>query len=413
MNPIISKHLENSSSGHGIKHQRARVVIIGGGFGGISTAKALAKANVDVIIIDKTAQHVFQPLLYQVATATLDANRILTPITRHISRQKNAKFILGTVAAIDKIKQRVILSNGEFLPYNHLVVAPGSVYSYYGAENWKKYAPGLKNIEDAAHIRQKIFSSFDKAKNCQNLSERAKYLRFVVVGGGPTGVELAGSIAEMVKKHFKCSKQAEIFLIQGGKQLLPGYSKKLAQDALRSLETIGVTVLLNSKVTEITDREVHIGNAMTLETDCAIWAGGNEAPSFLKTLGTPLDQYGRVKVKSDLSIPGHSEIFVIGDASVSVDGQGKPLPSVAPVAIQQGRYVASIISKKTPSSKRPAFKYFDKGKLAIIGKFKAVLTAGKIQISGLFAWIIWKIVHLWYLPGIRNKLNVFWKWTTN
>jgi len=383
-----------------------RVIVIGGGFGGIHAAKALAKTKAEVLVIDKTSQHVFQPLLYQVATATLDPDLIATPITDHLSGQKNATFMQATVASVDKIRKEVVLTNGDLLRYNYLVIAPGSHSSYHGSKNWEKHAAGLKTLDDAVNIRERILSDLKKAEQ----SEKGKTVRFTVVGGGPTGVELAGAISEIGKSHVINPNQVEVVLIQKEAQLLPSYPQNLGEIARHDLEKMGVKVLLKSQITDVTENEVSIGKTVKLKTDSIFWAAGNEAPRFLDSLQVPQDSQGRIVVDQDLSIFQHPEVFVIGDSAKALDPFGKALPAVAPVAMQQGDYVGSLIRGELGGMKRRPFHYNDRGSMAIIGRAKAILVSGRIQITGFLAWLIWKVVHLWYLTGIGNRFHVLRKW---
>lgn len=395
-------------------NQKSKVIIVGGGFGGLNAAQSLKRANVDVLVIDKTNHHLFQPLLYQVASAALSPGDIAVPIREVLAKQANATVILADVVMIDKHKRLVHAKNGEQYPYDYLILAPGTTHSYFGHNHWEGFAPGLKTVADAIRIRERILVAFELAEKSSNPDEIAKFLRFVIVGGGPTGCEMAGAIAEIATKtlfrnfrHIN-PELSEIYLIEGLPEVLPSFPPHLQLKAKQQLEKLGVRVRLNTRVTDVTTEGIHIGNEC-LEAFNIIWAAGNQAPSLLKTLDVPLDRAGRVITGPDLSIPQHPEIFVIGDASYNVDKNQKPLPGVAPVAIQQGRYVAKVISQKDPSQRQP-FCYWDKGSMATIGKNKAVATVGKLQISGILAWLAWSFIHVAYLVTFRNRLVVMLQW---
>ncbi len=393
----------------------AKVVIVGGGFGGLNVAKSLKKAKLDILVIDKTNHHLFQPLLYQVATAALSPGDIATPIREILSNQANATVIMGEVASIDKNLKQLTLANGDLIGYDYLILAVGARHSYFGNDQWETVAPGLKTISDAIKIREQVLVSFEKAERLDSESEAAKYLNFVVIGGGPTGVEMAGAIAEIAHtalfKNFRRIKpeKARIFLIEATPYILPVYPEKLSLHAKRDLEELGVTVLVNTKVTDIREDGVQTEDRF-IDSHNVIWAAGNQASPLLKTLDTPLDRPGRAIVQPDLSIPGHPEIFVIGDCAHAPDHKGKPLPGVASVAIQQARYVAKIIKESIQVGKRKPFKYFDKGIMATIGRSKAVVMVGSLRFAGFFAWITWCFIHIVYLIGFRNRLSVMIEW---
>ena len=378
---------------------REKVVIIGAGFGGLNVAKHLKHTNNDILVLDKTNHHLFQPLLYQVATAVLSVDNIATPIRDILKNQTNATVLMAHVVAIDKEKKEVITSEGEHLPFDYLVIATGAKHSYFGHEEWEKDAPGLKTVADAIKIRQKVLFAFEHAERCKDPNEARKYLRFIIIGGGATGVEMAGAIAEIARKtlfkNFRKIRpeQAEIYLIEGLDHILPSYPSHLSEHAKRDLEHLGVKVLNGKMVTAINDKGVKIGEEF-FECYNIIWAAGNEASQLLKTLGTELDRQGRAVVEKDLSIPNFPTIFVIGDAANVKGKNGEPLPGIAPVAIQQAKYLAKNIKKKIPREKRKPFKYFDKGMMATIGKEKAIVKVGKLEFTGLFAWLIWSFIHI-------------------
>jgi NADH dehydrogenase len=392
-----------------------RVVIIGGGFGGLSVAKSLKRAKLDVCLIDKTNHHLFQPLLYEVATAALSAGDIATPLREVLRHQANTTVLMGEVVKIDKDKRQVVMVNGDHMGYDYLVISIGARHSYFGKDEWEAFAPGLKTINDAIHIREQILISFEKAERLDSISEAAKYLNFVVIGGGPTGVEMAGAIAEIAyKTMFKNFRRinpanAKIYLVEALPGILPMYPEKLSLRATQDLEAMGVKVMTGKKVTDINEKGVQI-DEMFVESKNIIWAAGNQVSSMLKSLNTPLDRAGRAIVGPDLSIPDYPEVFVIGDAANCVGKEGKPLPGVAPVAMQQGRYVAKIIQKKALQEQREPFSYFDKGSMATIGKAKAIAVFGKLQLSGFIAWLMWAFVHIMFLIGFRNRLGVMLEW---
>ena len=392
-----------------------KVVIIGGGFGGLNVAKSLNHAKLDILLIDKTNHHLFQPLLYEVATAALSPGEIATPLREVLRHQANTTVIMGEVIKIDKNNKQITIANGDIFGYDYLIISIGARHSYFGREDWEPFAPGLKTIKDALKIREQILLSFEKAERLDSISEAAKYLNFVIIGGGPTGVEMAGAIAEIAYKtmfkNFRRIKpeEAKIYLIEALPQILPMYPDKLAAQATKVLEKMGVKVLTGKKVIDINESGVKT-EEIFIESKNIIWAAGNQVSPMLKTLDVPLDRAGRVIVGADLSVPDHPEIFVIGDAAHAVGKEGKPLPGVAPVAIQEGRYVSKIIKHAIPKEKRQPFVYFDKGNMATIGKAKAIAMVGKLQISGFFAWLMWAFVHILYLIGFRNRLGVMMEW---
>ncbi|MGE3954672.1 MAG: NAD(P)/FAD-dependent oxidoreductase [Parachlamydiales bacterium] len=393
----------------------AKVVIIGGGFGGLNAAKGLGKKVPEVVIVDKTNHHLFQPLLYQVASAALSPGQIAAPIREAVAKQKNAVVIMGEVLKIEKGARLLHMANGDRIKYDYLVVAPGARHSYFGHDEWEGLAPGIKTLNDALSIRERILQSFEKAERSDSISEAEKYLNFVVIGAGPTGVEMAGAIAEIAYKtmirNFRRinTEKTKIFLVEGAPQVLPTYPKKLGDHAKRDLEKMGVQVLTETMVTNITCEGVQLGEHFIPATN-VIWAAGNQASPLLKSLDVPLDKQGRVMVNPDLSIPGHPEIFVIGDAAHAKGVDGKPLPGIAPTAIQQGKYVAKIIKNRTPPDKRPPFRYLDKGMMATIGTNKAVAMIGHWHMTGYLAWLAWGFIHILYLIGFRNRALVMIGW---
>lgn len=391
-----------------------QVIIIGGGFGGLNAAQALKNSSVKILLFDRVNHHLFQPLLYQVATAALSVENIASPIREILRNQKNIEVLLASIAMIDKREKKVITSDGESFSFDALIIATGSRHSYFGNDRWEALAPGLKTAEDGLRIREKILMAFEKAERCKDPKKGADLLRFAVIGAGPTGVEMAGSIAEFAHrtlfKNFRRINPAysKIFLIEGASQILPAFGAQLAQQAERDLKKLGVEIILNQMVTEITMEGIYMGDRF-LPVPNIIWAAGNEASPLLKTLEVPLDKEGRVIVNSDLTIPHEPKIFVIGDAAC-FKSEGKPLPAIAPVAIQQGRYVAKIIKNKTAQLDRKPFDYFDKGMVATVGAGKAVAMLRKFQFTGLFAWFIWCFVHILYLISFRHRLFVMMEW---
>ncbi|MGR3973325.1 MAG: NAD(P)/FAD-dependent oxidoreductase [Candidatus Rhabdochlamydia sp.] len=390
-----------------------KIIIIGGGFAGLNAAKALKKAPVDVWVIDKTNHHLFQPLLYQVASAALSPGEIAIPIREVLSSQENATVIMADVIAIDRVHKKVILSHGAHYSYDFLIVAPGARHSYFGNDAWEAYAPGLKTVQDALKIRESLLLSFEKAERATDLEEAAKHLNFIIIGAGPTGVEMAGAIAEISRqtlcKNFRRIKPetAKIYLIEAASRILPMYPESLSQRAKDDLTQLGVTVLEATKVTNVSSEGVHIETSF-YPSYHVLWAAGNQASSLLKTLQTPLDRQGRVMVKDDLSLPDDPSVFVIGDAACILGKDQKPLPSIAPVAIQQGKYVAKLLLN--PHKPRKPFAYFDKGSMATIGRGKAIVSVGRLKMTGCFAWLMWCFVHIAYLIGFRSRLSVMVEW---
>jgi len=393
---------------------KPRVVIIGGGFGGLQVAKSINNNQFDVILIDKNNHHLFQPLLYQVASSALSPGDIAIPLRTILRGYSNVQVLMNEVISIDKNNRKVVLSDGE-LGFDYLVLAPGSRHSYFGNDEWEQFAPGLKNINDAVGIREKVLVSFEKAERIYGTNDAQKYMNFVVVGGGPTGVELAGAIAEISKRtmlpDFPKIKfdDLNIYLIEGDDRILGSYSQNLSDYTKQTLEKLGVKVLLNTRVQTIQSEKV-ITDKGEFECSNIIWAAGNQASPIIKSLDIELDRAGRAIVEQDLSIPNHSNIFVIGDAAKVLDKNGKELPGIAPVAMQQGRYVAQIIESKKNKENRHKFEYQDKGSMATIGRAKAIAQIGTFEFKGIIAWLLWSLIHVYFLIDFRNRLRVMFEW---
>ncbi|MBD2616039.1 NAD(P)/FAD-dependent oxidoreductase [Nostoc punctiforme FACHB-252] len=405
-----------------VPHQ---VVIIGGGFGGLYTAKTLKKANVNVTLIDKRNFHLFQPLLYQVATGTLSPADISSPLRAVFRKSKNTQVFLGEVNDIDPETQEVILRD-RTIPYDTLVVATGANHFYYGHDNWRPLAPGLKTVEDAVEMRRRIFSAFEAAEKETDPELRRAWLTFIIVGGGPTGVELAGAIAELAHKTLKedfrniDTSETNILLLQGGDRILPHMVPKLSEVGKVSLEKLGVVVKTNTRVTNIENDIVTFKQGdlvQEIASKTILWAAGVKGSAMGQVLanrtGVECDRSGRVIVEPDLTIKGYKNIFVIGDLGNFSHQDGKPLPGVAPVAKQQGEYVAALIKKRLSGQKLPQFRYNDVGSLAMIGKNLAVVDLSFIKLQGFLAWIFWLVVHIYFLIEFDTKLLVVFQWAWN
>ncbi|WP_353932994.1 NAD(P)/FAD-dependent oxidoreductase [Okeanomitos corallinicola TIOX110] len=399
-----------------------QVVIVGGGFGGLYAAKALSKANVNVTLIDKRNFHLFQPLLYQVATGALSPADISSPLRSVLSKSKNTKVLLGEVNDVDTTEQKVIVGD-ETVPYDTLIVATGAKHSYFGKDNWEEFAPGLKTVEDALEMRRRIFMAFEAAEKETDAAKRRALLTFVVVGGGPTGVELAGAIAELASKTLKedfrniDTSETQVVLLEGMDRVLPPFAPELSQEAQASLEALGVDVQTKTLVTNIENDIVTMKQGeevKTLASKTVLWAAGVKASPMGKVLvektGAECDRAGRVMVEPDLSIKGHSNIFVVGDLAHFAHQNGKPLPGVAPVAMQEGEYVAKLVKKRLQGETLPQFNYVDRGSLAMIGQHAAVVDLGFIKLKGFLAWFFWLFIHIYFLIEFDNKLVVMIQW---
>lgn len=405
--------------GHG---DRPRVVIVGAGFGGLEAARKLARSSVDVTVIDRRNYHLFQPLLYQVATAALSPADIAQPIRAVLRDQRNAAVLLDEVIGVDVAARRAETRFGADQSYDYLVLATGSQYAYFGHDDWPRLAPSLKSIDDATLIRRRVLFAFEAAENMTDPEIRQRLLTFVLVGAGPTGVEMAGALVELA--HATLSRDfrhinphtAHILLVEAGPRVLSGFPERLADFARHSLEQMGVEVLLDTPI-EAIDRDGVVAKGKRIEAANVIWCAGVEASPVARWLGVPAGKGGRVKVAADLTVPGHAEIFVIGDAAFVTGPQGEPLPGLAPVAKQQGQYVGEAIARLVRGEPAmPPFRYRDEGALATIGRHSAIADLGWIRLTGWVAWILWGIVHIFFLIGFRNRLAVFlnwiWAWLT-
>lgn len=398
--------------------ERKHLVIVGGGFAGLAAARKLARhRGVRITVVDRTNHHLFQPLLYQVATAAINPSDIAAPIRSILRGRRHTEVILGDVAEVAAAERQVRLADGGVLGYDWLILAPGVRHAYFGHPEWEVLAPGLKTVEDALEIRRRVLLAFERAERATTPEERHRHLTFVVVGGGPTGVEVAGAIAEI--KNWALTRDflhidprdASVLLLEGGPRILPSYPAELSQKAKEILRGLGVDVRTDSMVTAV-EPGVVSSVGWRIPTDTIIWAAGNAASPLLQQLGTPLDRMGRVLVEADCSVPGHPEVFVLGDAAAFThdthfrDG----LPAIAPVASQQGRHAAAAIAADLAGRPRRPFRYVDKGQMAVIGRGKAVADVGPVHSAGFFAWLTWVFVHIFYLIGFANRVLVMIQW---
>ena len=394
---------------------KPKVVIIGGGFGGLWAAKALAKREVEVTLIDRKNHHVFQPLLYQVATAVLSPGEIAQPIRRILHKYKNIEVILGEAVGFDKENNKVRLADGSEIGYDYLIVAGGARHAYFGHDDWEREAPGLKTIEDAVEIRRRVLLAFEYAEKDAYLTGKQREMNFVVVGGGPTGVELAGAIADIARKalakDFRAidTRKARVMLFEGSDHVLGTFANDLSTSAKKQLESLGVEVRLNSFVTDIEAGRVKVADVW-IDCDVVLWATGVAASPLGKALGVEIDKAGRVRVESDLSIPGSKNIFVIGDMVWLLQESGEPVPGVSPAAMQMGRATARNILRDLEAKPREIFRYVDKGSMATIGRSKAIAEAGGFKFKGFIAWLMWLFLHVFFLIGFRNRLAVLFEW---
>ena len=392
-----------------------KIVIIGGGFGGLSFLKSARKSKNKFTLIDQTNHHLFQPLLYQVATAVLSPSDITVPIRNLFKKDEHVNIVFDEVIDINQEKNFLELKSGDYISYDKLLISVGSSYSYFGNDDWSIYSHGLKNLNDALDIRDNILKAFEMAESEKDHDKKLSYLNFVIIGGGPTGVELAGSIAELAYKNIKNEYRnfniddINVHLIEAGNNILPDYATNLSTKASKYLQKLGVDLKLNEKVLNIES------NKVTTEKDSyftnnIIWAAGNKANPLIEKLNTEVDKFGRVIVNDDFSIKNSNSIYVIGDAANYKNKNGDPLPGIAPVAIQQGKYLAKLLTTNQSSNIKKNFRYRDKGMMATIGGFKAIGVIGKIQVSGLLAWLTWSLVHLVYLIGYKSKFIVLIEW---
>jgi NADH dehydrogenase len=392
------------------------VVIVGGGFGGLAAAQALAGAQVRITMIDQRNHHLFQPLLYQVGTAVLATSEIAWPIRLLLRRRREVTTLLGVVTGIDTERRNVVLEDGAVVPFDTLVLATGVRHAYFGHDEWERYAPGLKTLEDATAIRRRVLLSLERAERESDLERRAALLTFAIVGGGPTGVELAGAIVELVYQNlvgqfrYIDTRKARVLLIEAGPRILPSFAPDLSAYAHRALERLGVEVQLNSAVTDCNANGVVVGGR-PIAAEVILWAAGVRASPAGAWLGAPADNAGRVKVAADLTVPGHSEIFVIGDTATIDVWNGKPAPGIAPAAKQQGLHVGRTIKRRLAGDfqLRP-FRYRHSGDLATIGKRSAVIDFGWWKVKGYIAWWVWGLAHIYFLIGLRNRLAVALSW---
>ena len=393
----------------------ARVVIVGAGFGGLECAKALRRAQADVTVVDRENHHCFQPLLYQVATAALSPADIAWPI-RHILRpQRNATVLMEDVRSVSPEKKHVLTQYGE-IPYDYLVIATGSTHSYFGHDEWSRYAPGLKRIEDATRIRRSILIAFERAEVMKDEDQRRRLLTFVIVGGGATGVEMAGAIADVARQTLAADfrridpRSARIILIEAGPRLLPTFPPGLSDYALKTLTRMGVEVRTETLVTKCEVDGVDLKDGR-IDADTVIWAAGVTASPAMRWLNAEADRAGRVKVNSDLSLPGHPEIFVVGDTASVTDKNGHPVPGIAPAAKQMGTYVGKLISARIAGREwNKPFKYMHLGDLATIGRRAAVVKFGPLELTGFIGWVFWSVAHIYFLIGLRNRFVVAFNW---
>jgi NADH dehydrogenase len=392
-----------------------RVVIVGAGFGGLEAAFGVAGTSVTITLVDRRNHHLFQPLLYQVATASLATSEIAWPIRYLLRDRPEVTTLFATVSGVDAAGKRVLLDDGDTLPYDTLILATGARHAYFGHDEWEPFAPGLKTLEDATTLRRRILVAFERAERETDPQRRAALLTFVIIGAGPTGVELAGTIAELAQDTLPPdfrnidTHKARVVLIEAGARVLAGFADDLSAYAQRSLESIGVEVMLGQAVTECTADHVVYGGKR-LDTTTIIWAAGVRASPAAEWLGAPADRAGRLQVLPDLTVPGHPDIFAVGDTVMIAGPDGKPVPGIAPAAKQQGRYVADAIKARLRGDTPMPFRYQHAGSLAQIGKRKAVIDFGRIKLRGTLAWWIWGIAHIYFLIGLRNRLSVAISW---
>ena len=390
-------------------------MIIGGGFAGIAAARALRHAPVEVTVVDRTNHHLFQPLLYQVATAALAPSDIAVPIRWLLRGHPNARVLLGTVIRVDPARRVVMLDGGDELPYDYLIVAAGSRHAYFGHDDWEPVAPGLKTLDDALEVRRRFLLAFERAERSKDPAERDVLQTLVIVGGGPTGVELCGILAHIVRhalqRDFRTidTTRTRIILLEAGPRLVPALMESLSSQAERDLAALGVEVRLNTAVTRVTAEAVYAGDER-IPTHTVFWAAGNRASPLSHSVSSDLDRAGHVRVLPDLSLPDHPEIFVVGDQALVLREDGRPVPNVAPAAIQLGRAAGRNIVRDIRRQERRPFRYFNKGDLAVIGRYRALAQFGTVGVTGVAAWLLWFFIHILYLAGFRNRLSVLLQW---
>jgi NADH dehydrogenase len=393
--------------------KRPHVVVVGGGFGGLSAARGLARLPVDVTLVDRTNHHVFQPLLYQVATAGLSPAEIAAPIRHILRRQRATRVLLGEATAVD-VEAKTVRLDGLELAYDYLILAAGNTHSYFGHDEWRPHAPGLKTIEEALEIRRRVLLAFEQAEREEDAEARRAWLTFVVIGGGPTGVEMAGALGEIARhtlaREFRRidPKSARIVLVEAGPRVLSAYTEDLSERARLQLEALGVQVWTGSPVSSVSEAGVRIG-ADQLAARTVVWAAGLQGSALARTLGVDLDRAGRVRVAPDLSVPGHPHTFVVGDL-VWLEENGKPVPGVAPAAMQMGEHAALNVARALRGEPLAPFHYRDKGTLATIGRSRGVAMIGRLRLSGLVAWLAWLGIHIFFLIGFRSRLVVLLDW---
>lgn len=399
---------------------RPNIVVIGGGFGGLTFCKAMKRTHAEILLIDKQNHHLFQPLLYQVAMAALAATEVAAPLRQIFAKRQDITVIMDSVTSIDPENQDVILGD-ERLHYDYLVLAAGGRTTYFGNDLWQEHAPGLKSLNDALRMRREILCAFEKAETSLNTREQERLMTIVVVGGGPTGVELSGSMSEMVRSTFRNDfrridpRNTRVILVDGGDRLLKAYPPDLSASAQRQLESLGVEVRLNSRVKNVDARGVDLGDGTRIDAANVLWGAGLQASELTDALDCPKDRAGRIQVLPDLSVPGYPDIFAIGDLATLRDKDGEEVPGVAPAAMQMGKHVARILHHQLrhgskPPQDRPAFDYWNKGIMATIGRKRAVAWIGRLHFSGVLAWLAWLGVHLVFLVSFRNKLTVLFQW---
>jgi NADH dehydrogenase len=405
-------HIENMAG-----NKTPHIVVLGAGFGGLTFCQHLKNSHAKITVVDRTNHHLFQPLLYQVATAGLSAPEIAQPIRSILSRKKNITVLLEQAVDFNLAKREVVLET-KTLPYDYLVLALGSRNNYFGHPEWEQFAPGLKTLDDAVRIRSHALLAFEKAENTSDAAERERLMTIIIIGGGPTGVELAGAFAELARHVLRRDfrnidpRHAKIILVEGAPRVLSHLPEDLSESAARQLKKLGVKIHTGVQVKKIHPGSVELADGEIIRGENILWAAGVSAVPLTKKLGVELDKSSRVKVNPDLSVPGHPEIFAVGDMTLVLDKNGKPVPGVSPAAMQEARHVARIIDAEIDgkTNARTPFKYWDKGTMATIGRSKAVAMVGKFKISGFFAWLAWLVLHLVFLVGFRNKIVVIIQW---